>query len=326
MHAPGPPAPERSVLLGSLTVIAAASGFGLLGPLARFAYDAGFEPIAFVAWRAGIGLLIVVAVVAVGIRRRGRFVNPLHLARRDRIGLAVAAIAALALNVAMFLAFDLTTVALVLLAFYTYPALVAVVAVALGHERLDAARWLALVIAIVGMVLVVAGGLGGSDPVQIVPLGIALGLVAAACQTVYVTVNRGHFRTVPAEQAMFWVLLVTAVACVVLATVAGSALDVPLREPRALGIAAFTGIVSAGIPSVLFLVGIRWIGGTRAGILMLIEPLVGVTLAALLLDESLRPIQVLGGVAILGAAALLQRGGPGTDVDPARSVPSAEHG
>ena len=314
------------MLLGSLVVIAAASGFGLLGPLARFAYDAGFEPISFVAWRAAIGLLIVIAVVAVGIRRGGRFVNPLHLAGRDRVGLAVAAIAALTLNVAMFMAFDLTTVALVLLAFYTYPALVAVVAVALGHERLDGARWLALVIAIVGMVLVVAGGLGGSDPVQLVPLGIALGLVAAACQTVYVTVNRGHFVAVPAEQAMFWILLVTAVACAVLATVAGSALDVPLQEPRALGIAAFTGILSAGIPSVLFLVGIRWIGGTRAGILMLIEPLVGVSLAALLLNETLRPIQVLGGVAILGAAALLQRGGGATGVGSAQRVPSAEHG
>ena len=30
---------DRSLLVGSLTVIAAAAGFGLLRPLARFAYD-----------------------------------------------------------------------------------------------------------------------------------------------------------------------------------------------------------------------------------------------------------------------------------------------
>jgi drug/metabolite transporter (DMT)-like permease len=40
---------------------------------------------------------------------------------------------------------------------------------------------------------------------------------------------------------------------------------------------------------------------------MLIEPLVGVTLAALLLHEALLPIQVVGGAAILAAAILLQR-------------------
>jgi drug/metabolite transporter (DMT)-like permease len=40
---------------------------------------------------------------------------------------------------------------------------------------------------------------------------------------------------------------------------------------------------------------------------MLIEPLVGVTLAAIVLGESLRPIQVLGGGAILAGALLRQR-------------------
>ena len=53
--------------------------------------------------------------------------------------------------------------------------------------------------------------------------------------------------------------------------------------------------------------GIRAIGGLRAGILMLFEPVVGVALAAWLLSEDLAPIQVLGAVAILGAAVILQR-------------------
>jgi drug/metabolite transporter (DMT)-like permease len=40
---------------------------------------------------------------------------------------------------------------------------------------------------------------------------------------------------------------------------------------------------------------------------MLMEPLVGVTLAALLLHEALLPIQIAGGGAILIGALLLQR-------------------
>jgi drug/metabolite transporter (DMT)-like permease len=47
----------------------------------------------------------------------------------------------------------------------------------------------------------------------------------------------------------------------------------------------------------------------RTGILMLFEPVVGVALAAALLDERILPIQAVGGLAILLAAVLLQRSG-----------------
>ena len=53
-----------------------------------------------------------------------------------------------------------------------------------------------------------------------------------------------------------------------------------------------------------------------------------VTLAAALLHEALAPIQVVGGVAILTAALLLQRAAPSGSaerIEPA-AVPSVEHG
>jgi drug/metabolite transporter (DMT)-like permease len=87
------------------------------------------------------------------------------------------------------------------------------------------------------------------------------------------------------------------------------ALSFPIRSPGVLPLLAFTGIAAAAIPSFGFLTGIRLIGGTRAGILMLFEPVVGVALAAWLLAEPLVPVQALGAVAILGAAVLLQRAG-----------------
>jgi drug/metabolite transporter (DMT)-like permease len=310
---------DRRFLSGSVALVIAASGFGMLGPVARLAYEAGFQPMAFVAWRATFGVLAILAIVALGAVRRGiPIVNPLRLPRGDAAGLAVIALTGLGVNIATFVAFDLTTVALVLLAFYTYPALVAGVAVALGHERLDGTHVVALGLALGGMVLVVAGGLdpAGGD-VGFNPLGVLLGLAAAVFQTTFVTVSRGRFTTIPSDQAMGWVMLLIAVACTGLALVLGNRLDVPLHGGPALGLALLAGVAGAGIPSVLLLVGIRAIGGTRSGILMLIEPLVGVSLAALLLHEALRPIQVVGGGAILAAAILLQRRTAGTAQDPA---------
>ena len=59
----------------------------------------------------------------------------------------------------MFIAFDLVTVALALLGFYTYPVIVAVANVALGRETMDRPRVVALVLAVLGMVAVVASQL-----------------------------------------------------------------------------------------------------------------------------------------------------------------------
>ena len=64
--------------------------------------------------------------------------------------------------------------------------------------------------------------------------------------------------------------------------------------------------MAAGLSSLLFLTAIRRIGGTRTGILMLFEPVVGVILAGLLLGERLAPVQVLGGALVLAGALVLQ--------------------
>ncbi len=305
---------DQRLLVGSLTVIVAASGFGLLGPLARFAYDAGHEPLSFVAWRAAFGALVV-AAYAIWRTRRGRpMVLPWRLPGGEAMALGVAILTGLLLNIGMFFAFERTTVALVLLGFYTYPAFVAVVATIRGHETLDGVRIGALGLSLGGMLLVVAGGLisaSDTEGLRFDAIGIALALLAAISQTVFITVSRTGYRSMPTEQAMGWILAVTAVVCAGLAVAFGgaTALAQPLRGGDALGLSAVAGVLAAGIPSLLFLTGIRTIGGMRTGILMLFEPVVGVVLAAALLDEQIQPIQAVGGLAILAAAVLLQRSG-----------------
>jgi drug/metabolite transporter, DME family len=314
-HAIGPtmgavPAPDRPPLGGFAIVLIAASLFGTLGPLSRFAYDAGMEPLSFVAWRGAIGLAAVAIFVAWRISRGTEHLVRLRdLDRGARVSLAVAAVMGFTLNLAMFIAFDLVTVALALLGFYTYPVMVAAVNVALGRESLDRPRIVALALAIAGMVAVVASQLDPSAGIRFDAIGFGLALGAAVSQAVFVVISRTGYRRVPATQAM-GVVLATTVVCsiaVAAATGAGTALAFPLRDPSVLPLLAFTGLFAAAIPSILFLSGIRLIGGTRAGILMLFEPVVGVALAAWLLDEGLAPIQIIGGLAILAAALILQR-------------------
>ena len=65
------PAQDRPPISGFAIVIVAASLFGTLGPLSRFAYEAGMEPLPFVVWRGLIGLIATAAFVAWRIRRGG---------------------------------------------------------------------------------------------------------------------------------------------------------------------------------------------------------------------------------------------------------------
>ena len=94
------------------------------------------------------------------------------------------------LNLAMFIAFDLITVALALLGFYTYPVMVAVANVALGRETLDRPRVVALALAVAGMVAVVASQLDPAAGIRFDALGFGLALGAAVSQAVFVVISR----------------------------------------------------------------------------------------------------------------------------------------
>ncbi len=302
----------RSGLIGSLIVIAAATLFGALGVTSRFAYDAGLEPFAFVTWRAGVGALGIALVVA-ATRRPGRGWGSIRSASpQARRGLLLGAFLAAGVNLSMFLSFERTTIALALLGFYTYPAMVAAASSILGRERLDLQRLVALALALVGMAAVVLGGLGSASAVRLDALGIALGLAAAAFQTAFVLTSRG-FAGIPADVSMGAILAGSALVAAIVSFASGgtAALALPLGDLPLLGLLIGVGLFAAALPSVMFLTGIRWVGAVRTGILMLFEPVVGVALAALVLAEGLAPLQVLGGATILVAALLVQRGSSG---------------
>lgn len=301
-------------LVGFAAVLGSAALFGTLGPLSRFAYQAGAEPAAWVSWRGLTGLLTLLALIAWRSRRRISTIAR-NIPGRARAALLTAAVMGLTLNLCMFFAFDRITIALALLCFYTYPAMVAAVNVVLGRERLDAARAVALGLALLGMTMVVASQLDPAAGIRLDAVGIALALGAALSQTVYVVVSRDGYHEVPTEQAIAVVMIVTTLGAATVAVIGAgpAALVPPLDAPGFLPLLLFTGIFAAAIPSLGFLYGIRAIGGLRAGILMLFEPVVGVALAAWLLAERLQPIQLAGAAAILAAAVILQRAGRPTD-------------
>ena len=297
----------------------AAICFGTLGPLSRLAYDAGMTPIGFAAWRALFGATLLAVVLLASRGRRRPMVDLRKIPRRDLAALGLAAAAGIILNLAVFIAFERITIALALLAFYTYPAMVAGVAIVIERRRPSPLELLALALALIGMALVVVGQLDPAAGLVVDGVGLGLAFLAAIAQTVYITTNRGY-AAVPTEQAATILLWVAAVAFVLIAAAGGSldSIAEPFRNPNAWPFLLVAGLLGAGLPSLLFLVAIQFIGPVRTGILAMLEPVTGTVLAAILLGENLGPIQVVGGTLVIVAGIVLQRAPSSMGAPPTR--------
>lgn len=299
---------RRHLLLGSGAALLAATGFAVNGPLSGVAYDRGISALGLVVWRGVFAGLLLGTILAIA-STRGRSLRYRTLDRPSALLLVAAGATGALLNLTVFAAFERTTVALVLITFYTYPAMLAVTGVVLHGERLSAARIGSLVLAISGMALVVLSQLDPAEGIRLDLAGLGLAFVAAVCQVVYFTIGHAGFRHLPADQATLGVFLVSLPIYAVVALLGGSlaaAVSAPLGDPVLLAIGMLLGTLGAAIPSVLVLTAIRRIGGTRAGIILMFEPVVGVALAALVLGEAILPVQVLGGALVIAGGILLQ--------------------
>jgi drug/metabolite transporter, DME family len=291
----------------------AAMLFGTLGYSARMAADgpAGIGAFAFVFWRGALATAFLVAVTIVLFASRRIGLPDIRLlTRRQQAALLLAALLGAVLNIAMFAAFLRTNIAVVLITFYCFPAIVTLAAVRMYGERLDAGRVAALLLASGGLVLVLVAPLLQTGRLELDALGVGLAVLAAVCQAAFLLIAGRGFRPLAPLHVSTYVIFAAAAVALPLALFAGDpdALAMPLTRPEPWPWLLAGGILGAAIPTTLLLTGMGVIGPSRAAILMTFEPVVGVTLAGLLLREQPGPLQLVGGAAVLVAAVVLQAG------------------
>jgi drug/metabolite transporter (DMT)-like permease len=293
---------------GVLYALGAGIALGTLGPFSNLAYAAGMGSATFAGLRATIGAV----AVATFIHWSGHKTFPLRkLSQRDRLLLGSTAVAQASLSLSIFAAYGAMPVASVLAVYFCYPLLVAAVSIALGRERLTPARALGLVLASSGLITVLLAGVDGGVALSIT--GIALAGVAAGCQATYLVVSRSGYSRLPSDQASAVILAGAAI----LIWLAALPIDIAtghtgwLLDGTAWLAVGIAGLVGAGVAKVFMLRAVRRVGGTRASVLMLSEPLAGVALAALLLGQGMTFWQGMGGAGVLIGAVLAQRPAPG---------------
>lgn len=298
--------------VGIAFVALAAVGFGILAPLARVAGDLGFTAVTLSLWRSIVSVAALAIILGIGIAMRRAETTPWSaITRVERLQLMAMGVFVAGTTLGLFSAYERITIALTLIVFYTYPMMVALAASRMLGEPLGPRRIFAIVLASAGMVLVVVAP-GEGETVGIEVFGVLFAFVAALCQTGYALVAARGFASVPAFQASTilrgFSLSIYLVALVPFLIVVGEfeRFLSPLASPEAWVVVFVVGVFGAALPTVALLAGYRRVGPTRGAVLMLLEPVVGVAIAAVWLAERPAPLQLAGGLMVLAGAALVQ--------------------
>ncbi len=283
---------------GTLLCLGSGAAFGAMAVFGKLAYGDGATVGTLLAVRFVLAAALFWALVLAGGATR----ELRALAGRDvGVGLATGACGYALQAGCYFAALERINASLLSLLLYTFPAIVAAAAVALGRDRMDSRRLAALGLAFGGLALVVAGaGAGALDP-----LGAALGLGAAVVYSTYILVSDGIVARV--RPRVLSALVCTGAAA---SLTVGSAFLGELR-PGELTVAGWGWLVCLAVVSTvvsisLFFAGLRRVGPTTASILATVEPLVTVLLAFLVFGETLGVVQVVGGGLVLAAVLVLQ--------------------
>ncbi len=298
---------NRNLTVGLLLAVLSSAAFGTSGALAKGLLMAGWSPAAAVTWRVAIGALTLALPAALAMR--GRW----HLLRKGWPTMLLFGVIAVAgCQLAYFLAVERLSVAVALLLEYCGVILV-VLWLWLRHgQRPKPLTIMGTAIAVAGLVLI----LDVFGAVQVDPLGVMWGLLAAAGLATYFVVSADSSPDMPPLAlaaggltiGTLALLLAGAVGLVQLQWNTSPVLLAGVMVPWWLDIAAL-GIVAASFAYLSGIAGTRRLGSKLASFVGLSEVLFAVLWAWLLLAEMPGTIQLIGGVLLLAGVAVVRLDG-----------------
>ena len=241
-----------------------------------------------VLMRTLIGGLLLTACVLL----RGGFDR--EAVRSERLYLLFGGIA-LGLNwVSLFGAYRLLNVSLATLIYYAGPMLVLLFSPLLFHEKLTRNRLTAILIVAVGLVCISGSiALSGMNP-----LGLLVAVVSALFYASLIVFNKRIVKTGGLQTAALE--LDVAFVIVLLYTLLTVGLPHPVRSD--LPYIAIIGLVNTGLAYLLYFSGLQKLPAQSVALISYVDPVSALLFSAVLLHETMTPVQMLGAVLILGGA------------------------
>jgi drug/metabolite transporter (DMT)-like permease len=272
----------------NVAVAALAASFGFVSIIVQHV-DLGAEALVF--YRC----VFAVAALAIG----------LAFVRRLRALTARSNLFALGLGttlgvhwLAFFETIKLSSVVVAVLAAYTAPILVALVAPLLLPERRSPVAVVALGPAAVGLLLV---ALGDGDDTRVRPLAIATGIATAVTYAALIIASKHVSRRVSVAGLTFWNYTLSGLTVAPLLLFGGRVVP----EADELAYIVVLGVVFTAVSGYLYLWLIRRVTAQAMSLLAYVEPVSAAALAWLILGEALAPQTVVGGALVIAAGLLV---------------------
>ncbi len=264
--------------------------FGTIGPLVRLIPLPSAE---IALYRAAMAFVLIGLFLLIS-KRKLSFQNP----KREITILFISGIALAANWILLFEAYKYTTVSNATLSYYFAPVIVTVLSPILFKEKITPMQIICFAMSSVGIILITGFGGGGESDT----LGIILGLIAACFYATVVLLNK-FITTVSGIERTF---LQFAVATVTLTPYVAFTDGFHLTELGSYEIPALltVGIIHTGICYCMYFTSIGKLPGQKVALLGYIDPLVAVLISVFLLGEEILPLEIIGGIMILGFSLL----------------------
>lgn len=205
-------------------------------------------------------------------------------------------------NYFYYLAIERTNVATAIVVQYTAPIWVLLYAVARGQQKPTAQRLGAVTLAVMGIALVIQ--IFGHGQLKLDKVGLSAALVAALSYAFYNVAGHG----ILARHSRWTVLLYTTFTASlfwILVNPPARIIAAGYSNPAWLFLLIFS-LLSVLGPFSLYFAGLQHLEPTRAIVVSCLEPVFSILIAAIVLGETLRPVQTVGIVMVLAAIIVVQ--------------------
>lgn len=196
----------------------------------------------------------------------------------------------------LFEAYKYTTVSVATLSYYFAPVIVTVACPILFREKMTAKQWLCFAASTLGIVLITGIGdlSAGSNHI----LGIGFGLGAACLYATVILLNK-FIKNVEGIHRTFLQFLAAIIVLIPYVACTGG-MTLGSLDMKGWVFLLVVGLVHTGIAYCLYFPSLKELPGQKAAILSYIDPLVAVLLSVTILGEPMTPMQIIGGILILG--------------------------
>jgi RarD protein len=197
----------------------------------------------------------------------------------------------------LYQAYDHTTLTNATLGYYFAPVFVMILSPVILKEQLPTKKIICIGVAIVGMVMIVGNGVSASGTEDL--LGIFFGLLAAACYAALMLLNK-FIRLMGRLEITIIQLGITALLLLpyVFFTEGFGIFGV---SKSSVPFIIILGIVNTGIGFWLFFSGMEKLKGQSIAMLSYVDPFVAILISAVILQEHMTIVQMLGGTLLLGS-------------------------